>query len=136
MGYYAHGSQSAGKVFIKAENVPQAYKAAITTIHDDTMRQDAKTLRDIMSWNGWQSDEDDDGNIVYVWFEDEKWFFDSEKLLSVISRWVQPGVIIEMTGEDDAHWAYAFKNGEVQEFSGHIEYPGMNEFLKGDVNNG
>ena len=71
MGYYAHGSQSAGKVFIKAENVPQAYKAAINTVHDNTMRQDAKTLRDIMSWNGWQSDEDEDGNITFSRFSND-----------------------------------------------------------------
>ena len=133
MGYYAHGSQMSGQVFMKAEHVPQAYESALNTVHN---RQAVKTLQDILNWHGWQCDEDEAGNIVYVWFEDDKWFFDAENILSVISAWVQNGVIIEMTGEDDAHWAYAFMNGEVQEFSGHIEYPGMEDFLKGDVSNG
>ncbi len=135
MCYYASGGQTAGTVFIRKDNNLPALKALLSSnLLPDRFVINNTNLNDALCYLGWSTDMNAEGAVEYIYFEYEKWFTDSEKTLDVIARFVEPGVIIEMTGDDNAHWAYAFKNGTMQEFSGVLTYPGLDEFLKGNRN--
>jgi len=68
---------------------------------------DATTLKEAITAWRWQVEEDDKGNVVEIYFEGEK-LGDDAILFDAISPYVRRGSYIDMTGEDDCIWRWAF----------------------------
>ena len=61
------------------------------------------------------------GDVHIEDFCGEKWG-DDDTLWSVLSPYIEDGAIVQMHGEDDAHWRYVFNGGAFVEQFGHIEW--------------
>jgi hypothetical protein len=81
----------------------------------------AETLEEaLLAWR-WEAHLDNDGNIIYVSFQGEK-LGDDDSLWSAIAPYVDNDSYIEMSGEDNYHWKWVFRNGEYREIEGKVVY--------------
>ena len=97
MGYYM--SLQCSHFSIKEENKAAALKA----VKDEAM----SCLR-------WPIVEDDDGNVIDINFDGEK-FGDDELLFKALGPYVEAGCYIQMSGEDNSMWRWAFDGNKCTE---------------------
>lgn len=81
----------------------------------------APDLKTAMTAWRWEIDEDENGNVVDIWFTGEK-LGDDVVLFEAIAPFVEHGSFIEMGGEDGAIWRWVFKDGKVEEKSASIHW--------------
>lgn len=121
MGYYANGG---GTFKISKKNF-EPMKAAV----QDWVRKEQPgweadpDIECFFDYFGFEADLDDDGNIWYVSFPDNK-IRDAADFLKIIAPWVEDGSRIEMVGEDFSAWLWAFKDHEFYECNGTVVYEG------------
>jgi hypothetical protein len=82
---------------------------------------EAKTLEDaILAWR-WEAMVGEDGNIVGIYFCDEK-LGDDFIFLQALAPFVVEGSYIDMEGEDGTHWSWRFKDGQLKELAGGVVF--------------
>lgn len=115
MGYYM--SLQCSHFSIKEENKAAALKAVKEVDYQSWSRGDhskAKTLDEAMSCLRWPIVEDDDGNVIDINFDGEK-FGDDELLFKALGPYVEAGCYIQMSGEDNSMWRWAFDGNKCTE---------------------
>lgn len=63
----------------------------------------------------------DETHFLVEYFEGEK-LGDDEHLWSSMASLVEPDSVIELSGEDGAHWKYSFKGNKFKETHGSVSY--------------
>lgn len=125
MGYDAYGG---GTLRIKKENFHKVIEAAIK--HDSSIEEyeHISTIDDIseqistlLGYYSFQVEFDENGNIEWVSREYSR-LSDDDGFFASIAPYID-SLEIDYTGEDDAHWRYAIRDGEFNEYSGVIVYP-------------
>jgi len=109
MGYCIHMED--GYIAMKREDKKKAL-AAIKALGDQCWVQGSeiakcKHLRDAMQEWSWPIEEDEDDNVVGIFFHGEKAGAETE-LFEAIAPWVEAGSFIHIVGEDGAHSRYMF----------------------------
>ena len=61
--------------------------------------------------DGWECETDIDGNIIDLWFKEEK-INNEYEIFNLLAPYVEEECFIEMIGEDDSRWRWVF-NGEI-----------------------
>lgn len=116
MGYNAYG---AGTVTITdAEAAKAALKARYNVTGDDINR-----ILDSLDSGFYFQDGD------WLVYDSGANYHDDEEfeILSTLAPYVKNGSEIRMSGEDDSHWRFIFKDGRVMEEGGTVSY-GLEEF--------
>jgi hypothetical protein len=75
---------------------------------------DYNDIKEIFKCWRWHIDQDENGNIDSINFEGQK-LGDDDILLRAIAPYVKDGSYIEIRGEDNSLWRWAFKNGKFME---------------------
>ena len=118
MSYYMR--QVNGHFIMKKEKKVQALnelKDMITkgnTEIQDYFTQDimtSKSLEEVLLADGWECETDIDGNIIDLWFKEEK-INNEYEIFNLLAPYVEEECFIEMIGEDDSRWRWVF-NGEI-----------------------
>jgi hypothetical protein len=110
MGYCMN--QVGSKFEIKKEKFSEA-RDAILKLMTETNRGGAATLDAMLSELGWDCMMVD-GDIADIDFNGEK-LGDDGILWECLAPFVEDGSYIEMMGEDNYHWRWAFNEGKVEE---------------------
>jgi hypothetical protein len=117
MGYYM--SQQRENFFVPSNHVNDIVRAIHRLALDkqdngcswvDDSILDMDDVKDIFRFWGWAIEQNMDGDIVYINFDAEK-LMDDDVLFRVIAPFVKHNSYIEMCGEDNTMWRWAFKNG-------------------------
>lgn len=87
-------------------------------------KRNGEGIIEIFGDAGWEYDPDgSDGMGAFLYFEYGRFDDHAQELLEAIAPLVERGHI-EMTTEYDEYFQLAFVNGELEEYSGVIIYPG------------
>ena len=120
MGYCM--TQRDSNFAIKAEDKEKALEAikelaGKETIHDGSGKHfswveterfvNASTLKEAMDEWRWEIGEDEEGNVLDIYFSGEK-LGNDEILFNAIAPYVKEGSYIEMSGEDGSLWRWSF----------------------------
>lgn len=119
MGYYI--DQKDEDFFIDAHNIPNVI-AAIHKLSESKSQyswvsdkyREVKDIKELFKCWRWHVDQDDSGNIDSIYFEGQK-LGDDDVLFRAIAPYVKDKSYIELHGEDNAIWRWAFKNGRFLE---------------------
>src|SRR5574343_585612 len=114
MGYYI--SQDDQSFTILNKNIPLALKALrkYGSVPEDNDKNDEEAFYSIMSDYCWETEIDENGNVVKIDFCGEN-LWDDFKIFQTIAPYVENDSFIEMHGEDGRLWRWFFKNGECKE---------------------
>ena len=85
----------------KQRNLNWIIKGAITK---------AETLSEAFEKCGWTIEEDDDGEVISIYFDGEK-LGDEDAIFSAIASAVENDSYIEMGGEEGDRWRWWFRDG-------------------------
>lgn len=134
MGYYM--DQIGQDFTILAENKVKAFEALKQWEQEVTKKLpafscspplgEASTLEEAMDELNWETETDDHGDIVGLWFRGGK-LYEEDVWLDKISTMVQPGSKIKMQGEDGYIWCWYFDGNGCVTYDGTIVFPGMPE---------
>jgi hypothetical protein len=134
MGYCM--TQRDSNFAIKAEDKEKALEAikelaGKETIHDGSGKHfawvgtevfvNASTLNEAMDEWRWEIVEDEDGNVLDIYFSGEK-LGDDKILFDAIAPYVKEGSYIEMSGEDGYLWRWSFDGKSCVELSMEMEF--------------
>jgi len=116
MSYYASGS---GMITFK----PDVEDKVRTMLAEHHAVKPEDSIADMMAYSGWRYSPDGDKKDTY-WMEFEyDRFSDADDVLYEIAPFVKEGHI-EMLGEDEDQWQYAFTDGKLKEYKGVVTFPG------------
>jgi hypothetical protein len=108
------------RFYIKAQHIPDALDAInhLDPKVDETYQPGGhKTLAQALEAQNWHVGVDtSSGDIISIRFVGRKHseHFEWDVYLPAIARFVEPGSYIEMVGEDDERWRFAFNGASVQ----------------------
>lgn len=143
MGYYC--SCSDVKFFMKAEDIEGALRQLAPTEYGppgieekdvykicDTKDEGGmqNLLDEAFGFSGYGIDYDDEGNVVDVCFNNEKWH-DDTLFFDVFAKFVEKGSYIEMSGEDGEMWRMVFDGEHCREVNAVISWPEYDEVVSG-----
>lgn len=114
MGHYIHDQEQQETVFkILSKNVLSALKSlkAISKLSDETASNDFNEI--LRPW-GWEVENDNNGNVVDIFFIGKKEGRD-EELFAAIAPFVEDGSYVEMCGEHNNLWRWTFEGGCMKE---------------------
>ena len=109
MGYCIHMED--GYIAMKQGDKKKALAAikklgSQSWVNGDSVNR-CKTLRAAMEEWSWPIEEDEDDNVVGIYFHGEKAGAEGQ-LFEAIAPWVEEGSFIHIVGEDGAHSRYLF----------------------------
>ena len=117
MGYYM--SQQRENFFVPSNHVNDIVRAIHRLALDkqdngcswvDDSVLDMVDVKDVFRFWGWGIEQNMDGDIVDINFDGEK-LHEDDVLFRAIAPFVKHNSYIEMCGEDNTMWRWAFKNG-------------------------
>jgi len=76
--------------------------------------------------NGFSFEQNDDGDIIKIYFDGEK-LFKQDEMFARIAPFVKDGSFVEMCGEDGHLWRWVIKNGECRKIDSVITWPQADE---------
>ena len=127
MSYYVLGR---GSEFHIDSSVKQDAAAALIA-YDNAARaenpyrdsiSDCKNLEEILRVWGWDTTDDNDGNIDGICLVEEQ-LGDEEEWFEIIAPFVKEGSYIALEGEDGYIWCYYFDGSHYTTHKGEITFP-------------
>ena len=116
MGYCIHKDESV--FFIKRTDKKKAL-AAVKALGDQCWVDGSavakcRNLRDAMHLYAWPIEEDEDDNVIDIFFHGEKAGAEAE-LFGALAPYVKEGSFIHIIGEDGGHYRYLFDGKTCEE---------------------
>jgi len=105
----------ADKVPAAFEAVKEAIKKASTGPEETQLANEAKSLKELFWKWGWELVSDDGGDIVEVYTEGSVRLSNDDVLFRALGPFVRRGSFVEIRGEDDDFWRWAYTGNEMVE---------------------
>ena len=113
MGYYIHNQEQRETSFnILSKNVKSVIKVISELDNGAISNELNETLRKF----GWEAENNEKGDVINIVFIGKKRGRDGE-LFTAIAPFVEDGSYIEMEGEHNDMWRWAFEGGRMKEKS-------------------
>lgn len=123
MGYDFYTNNS--NVRIASKDIPKA----VELLHAANFGAGEDNIEYILNDEGWSVDYDDGGSINCLW-TDENVLQDDKEMLTALIPVVADGSYIDCTGEDNDHWEWLFRDGNLHEYAGRVVFENDVERLR------
>jgi hypothetical protein len=70
----------------------------------------------------------DEGNIIGIYFNGEKWYDQHENFMNTVAPWVPDRSFIECRGEEGEMWKWFFMDGKCEEHQAFVTYPTLEKY--------